>query len=298
MGRAVAGKPPKGWAERQRRLRRKKERRMRMLRGDGGAGAEDRAEGVPVAAEATPVFGAYGQDGASSSGAGQAHADCDGDDYYQQYEGYDGEYEGFYYDPSYEPSSDEEVGADAGSDLALDVAHQFLFGPEWRADILAFLSERAHVFAVRDGGEGTSGAQDDFSQSQHEAFCSFRVFAERRLDALLSSMGLTSAALAARCRRVLRTEGSERRDAAVMVVQSLLAVEISEPSQGCASISREEILYRLVGAPAARAARAATETGRRRRPQTLTCLTGPSRFPVLDRSVWNSPRAYQAVEQS
>ena len=153
----------------------------------------------------------------------------DDDNYYHQYAGYgDGEYEGFYYDYDYEESSDEELGTEAGADLSLDVAHQFIFGGEWRSDITSFLSEHAHVFApdasARDSPDGP-GAQDDFSQPQHKVFCSFRVFAERRLDAVLSSMGLTSDALAARCRRVLRTEGSSRRDVATMVVQSLLAVD-------------------------------------------------------------------------
>ena len=220
MGRAVAGKPPKGWEQRQRKLRRKRERRLRALN-------------VPMASEAHIV----NSDSIDSTCAGdedqqyQHHQGVNsGDDIYgyQEYEGYDGQYEGFYYDLAYEPSSDEEQGTDAAADLALDVAHQFLFGKEWRMDIVTFLSEHAQVFSSNTrhcGKESDLGMQDDFSQEQHEAFCSFRAFAERRLETLLSPMGLTIESLAARCRRVLRTEGSKRREVAEMVVQSLLAVD-------------------------------------------------------------------------
>ena len=180
---------------------------------------KQREEAMPWAAEGVPVqqqhqeskFGAFATE----------------DDYYFEYyrrldaENQDATATASFPPPQSDSDSDETDGIGDAFDMALDVAHQFLMGPEWQSTIFQFIMERCNptTFTPNDMSEGK------FDHEHYDTWLSFREMAEQNVTTVLENLGLQSDMLVRRCRRVLRTKGNRQRRHASEVVRALLVID-------------------------------------------------------------------------
>ena len=205
MGRSIAGKPSIAQTRRTKRLR--KARRLRTER--------DKQNSLKTTTVGASKFGAFEDEDAyyfeyyRRLEEEEAATAENNDDHATPLE------------PEPEPDSDESDGIGDQFDLALDIAHQFLMGPEWQHTILSFVETHCNhkVFAPTDVCEGK------FDHDNHSVWRKFCQTAETKVTGVLETLGLQADMLVRRCRRVLRTEGSRQKRHASEVVRALLVID-------------------------------------------------------------------------